>query len=641
MSRRQHAWLLAAALAVLAPLAFDLPTWLTATCLLILLWRAVSLWRRLPVPAHGLLLFLALASVITIAAHYHTLFGRDPGIALLLLLLALKLMEANSLRDGHAAALLCYFLMLCQFPYAQSMVSAAMTLIAVALTTAALVLLSHPRQSAPLRLAASMLAQAALFMLLLFVLFPRIEGPLWGLPIDAYAGLTGLAETMTPGSISRLSRSEAIAFRVVFSTRQLPQDALYWRGPVLSRFDGRSWSAGAPASGSILPYATEGSASEYTVTLEPHDKLWLFALELPGAVPADALITRDYQLLAKAQVRARLRYQMRSYPGINAGLDESAEILRQARQLPDGTNPRARLLAQAWRVESGEDGPALVRRMLDYYRSQNFSYTLEPTLLGDNSMDEFLFESRRGFCEHFAASFVFMMRAAGLPARVVTGYQGGEINPVDHTLIVRQSDAHAWAEVWTRERGWWRVDPTAAVAPSRIEKNLAAALPEREPLLGLARPAFLWLHEMRFRWEALANAWNQQVLGYNPQRQREFLSSLGMAAPDWQRMVTVLGVLSSLMLCAFAAWVLVERGQNRDPLQAAWKRLSKKLAKHGLAKQAWEGPQDYARRISLALPEITGEIFIIAECYQALRYGPGPSPLLLQELKMRIRRLSP
>ncbi len=649
MNRRQQSWLLAAALAVLAPLAFDLPAWLCITSLLILSWRALTLWRRLPVPAHGLLLLLALAGVITIAAHYHTLFGRDPGIALLLLLLALKLMEANSLRDGHAAALLCYFLMLCQFPYAQSMVSAAMTLIAVVLTTAALVLLHHPRQAAPLRLAASMLAQAALFMLLLFVLFPRIEGPLWGLPGDAYAGLTGLAETMTPGSISRLSRSEAIAFRAEFSTRQPPQDALYWRGPVLSRFDGSSWSAGRPDTGSTLPYAAGGGASDYTVTLEPHDKLWLFALELPGVIPADGLITRDYQLLAKAPVRARLRYAMRSYPEIFAGRDESPENLRQARQLPLGANPRARLLAQAWRAESGDDGPALVRRMLDYYRSQDFSYTLNPPLLAENSIDAFLFESRRGFCEHYAASFVFMMRAAGLPARVVTGYQGGEINPVDHTLIVRQSDAHAWAEVWTRERGWWRVDPTAAVAPSRIEKNLAAALPENGPLLLLARPAFLWLHEMRFRWEALANAWNQQVLGYNPRRQREFLSSLGMATPDWQRMVTVLGVLSSLLLCAFSAWVLVERGQSRDPLQAAWNRLSNKLAGRGprrvggrgMARQNWEGPQDYAKRIGSALPEIAGEIFIIAELYQALRYGPVANPRKVQELNTLIRRLKP
>ncbi len=654
LGRQQHLWLLAAASAVLAPLTVDLPKGLALGTSLILLWRAASLWRPVPVPGHGLLTLLALGGAVAIAAHYRTLFGRDPGVALLLLLLALKLMEAKSGRDGHAAVLISYFLMLCQFPYAQSIASAVMTLMAVVLTTTALVLINHPRRSAPgaLRLSAQMLAQASLFMLLLFMLFPRIPGPLWGLPADAYAGLTGLSETMTPGSISQLSRSDAIAFRVEFSTKQPAQDTLYWRGPVLTGFDGRTWTAGRVPAGSTLPYATAGTVSDYTVTLEPHDKLWLFALEFPGAIPSDGLMTADYQLLAKAPVRTRLRYAMRSYSGVIAGRDESPERLRQARQLPAGTNPRGRLLAQAWRAELGGDGPAIVRRMLDYYRNGHFSYTLDPPLLGANSMDEFLFDSRRGFCEHFAASFVFMMRAAGLPARVVTGYQGGEINPVDKTLTVRQSDAHAWAEVWSKDLGWRRVDPTAAIAPTRVERSLAAALPEGEPLL--ARPAFLWLREIRFRWDALANAWNRGVLGYNPQRQRDFLAGLGIADQDWQRQVSALAVLGGLLLSAFAAWALLERGRNRDPLQDAWSRLSRKLAGRstvrpggqgsGLARRPWEGPHDYAQRISAALPNIAGEISIIAELYETMRYGPKTTiarTRMLQELNARIGRLSP
>jgi len=648
---RQSLWLFGSALLVFAPLVPHLPDWLIALTTLTLLWRGILLWRHAPLPSHWLLAFAGIAGAAGIALHFHNLFGRDPGVALLVLLFSLKLLEMHNLRDGFAVVLLGYFLSLTQFFYAQSILNAGLTMLGVTFTTAALVVLNHSRQP-PLRsvrLAGLMLLQAIPFMLLLFVLFPRVQGPLWGLPIDAYGGLTGLSDSMTPGSISQLSQSEAIAFRVKFAgayENKAPRQAtLYWRGPVLSQFDGRSWRIGRVFVSNRLPYQPAGEAIDYVVTLEPHFKPWLFALEFPVAIPAEGLMASDYQLLAKTPVRTRLRYEMRSYTGIVIGIDESPALLRDALQLPPLSNPRARVLAASWREQFGADDDAIVRSMIDFYRHQLFFYTLSPPLLGEHSVDEFLFDSRRGFCEHFSAGFVFMMRAAGIPARVVTGYQGGEVNPVDGTLIVRQSDAHAWSEVWLKGRGWIRVDPTAVIAPSRIETNLAFALPAGEARPLVALPGFVWLLQMRYRWDALANVWNQWVIGYNPQRQRDFLARLGMRSPDWQQMTVVLTLISGVLLLGFTAWALYQR-QRLVPALALWNRFSKSLAPRGLARSPWEGPFAYAARIAATLrgenPELGVEAARIAEIYARLRYAK-PDPVLtwqlLQEMKLRVSRI--
>lgn len=651
LSERQSLWLFGAAVLVFTPLALQLPSWLSLVTGLVLGWRGWLLWRRTALPARWLLVVLVIAGVAGIAWHFHSLFGRNPGVALLALLFALKLMEMRTLRDGFAVVLLGYFLTLTQFFYAQSIATALMTLAGVALTTATLVILNHPSQltARALRLAGLMLLQSAPFMLLLFLLFPRVQGPLWGLPIDAFGGTTGLSDSMTPGSISQLSQSDAIAFRVKFSGtyegKAPPQTSLYWRGPVLSQFDGRTWKAGRFFLSGRLPYSPRGNAVEYAVTLEPHYKPWLFAMELPATIPPEGLIASDYQLLNKTPVRARMRYEVISYPEIQAGEDTPPGILREALQLPPSSNPRARALAERWRDELGSNDTEIVRRSLDYFRRQILIYTLSPPLMGDDSVDEFIFDFKRGFCEHFAAAFVFMMRAAGVPARVVTGYQGGELNPVDNTLIVRQSDAHAWTEVWLKGRGWLRIDPTAASVPTRIEFNLARALPAGEVRPLLARPEFIWLLQMRYRWDALANVWNQWVLGYNPQRQRDLLISLGMRAPDWQQMTAVLTGLCGMLLLGFSIWAIRQR-QRLSPALAAWNRLSKILARRGLGRKTWEGPRAYASRITAALPaehsQMAADVATIADIYARLRYShiaARQAAQLLQEMTARISQL--
>lgn len=652
LSAKQSLWLFGTAVLVFAPLAPYLPEWLSTLTSLIMVWRGVLLWRHASLPPRWLLVVMVFAGVAGIAWHFHGLFGRNPGVALLALLFALKLLEMRSVRDGFAVVLLGYFLTLTQFFYAQNIGNAAVTLAGVALTTATLVILNHRRQPAgrALRLAGLMLLQAVPFMLVLFVLFPRVQGPLWGLPVDAFSGLTGLSDSMTPGSISQLSQSDAIAFRAKFTGefegRAPPQIVLYWRGPVLSLFDGRTWKLGRVFVSSRLPYLPRGAAVNYAVTLEPHYKPWLFAMELPATIPAEGLIASDYQLLAKSPVRVRLRYQMTSYPEIMAGVDEAPAILREALQLPALFNPRARALAEQWRAELGANDTGIIRRMLDFYRRQTFIYTLSPPLLGNHSVDEFLFDSKRGFCEHFSAGFVFMMRAAGIPARVVTGYQGGELNPIDGTLIVRQSDAHAWAEVWLKGRGWLRIDPTAAVAPTRIELNLARALPVGEARPLLARPEFMWLLQMRYRWDALANVWNQWVLGYNPQRQRELLANLGMPSPDWQKMTAVLTGFCGILLLGYTVLAIYQR-QRLSPVQVAWNRFSKILARRGLPRKPWEGPYAYAERITANLSveqsAMVADIDEVVDIYARLRYtetSPIQATKLLQDMKGRISRLA-
>lgn len=632
-------WLLAAALSALLPLTPHVPPWLSALALTLLAGRALLNWTNRKLPARGWLILLTLAGSAGVLAQFRTLFGQNPGVALLVVFLALKPLEARTQRDGLAIIFLCYFLALAQFFFAQSIGAAALMLATIVTVTAALGSLADSGARPPdlLRRSTLMLLQAAPFMLLLFVLFPRVQGPLWGLPRDAFSALTGLSDSMAPGSISNLSQSDAIAFRARFDEPP-PRDQLYWRGPVLSEFDGRTWRPEQRLPLPRLAYAPQGPALDYEVTLEAHAKRWLFALELPGRLPPDSLMTGDYQLLAKAPVTARQRYTVSSHTAMNAGRDESAGVLRRALTLPRDFNPRTRQLAASWR-EQGRTDDAVLEAATRFFLTQGLRYSLTPPLLGQHSVDEFLFESREGFCEHFSGAFVFALRAAGLPARVVTGYQGGEINPFDGYFTVRQYDAHAWAEVWLADRGWTRIDPTALSVPSRISQNLAAAVPAGSPVPLMARLDLALLRALRLRLDAVANTWNQWVIGYNPERQREFLNRLGMHAPDWRQMTATLAVLAGLVLLGFTAWALRQRHRT-DAAQRAWLKLSRRLARRGLPRLPWEGPLAYAARVAARFPESAAEIGAISTLYGRLRYG-SLDPVLLDELKIRVTRFQP
>ena len=643
VSRRQSWWLLATALAAFLPLTPHIPLWLALTAGVIFGVRGLMTWQQWRLPPRWLLVLLVAAGTGAVFFEYRSLVGRTPGVALLVVFLALKLMELRAARDAMSTVLLCYFLVLAQFLFTQTIPMALLAITTVVITTATLLAAAddRPPPAQQLRRSMLMLGQALPFMLLLFLLFPRVQGPLWGLPQDRTSAVSGLSDTMAPGSIAQLSQSDAIAFRVQFKGTVPPQSQLYWRGPVMPEFDGRNWRVTQTLGVyPTVPYAVKGTPIEYEVTLEPHGKFWLFALEMPTNLVSESALTSDYQPIARQAVRNRLRYTQQAAPDTLAGVDERASALRPALALPRDGNPRTRAVAEQWRLQHGDDSSAILAAAEDFFVKQLLFYTLNPPLLGSDSVDEFLFDSKRGFCEHFAAAFVFAMRAAGVPARVVAGYQGGEVNPVDGYLVVRQYDAHAWTEVWIAGRGWVRIDPTAISAPRRISGNVAAAIPAGEPLPFLARSDLAWLKELRNRMDAVTNGWNQWVLGYNPQRQKDLLQSLGLSAPDWRSMTAVLAVLCGLVMLGLTAWILRQRARVSPPV-AAWRRFTRKLAKRGVRCDAWEGPVEFGERAATQLPALAAPIRDIANRYARLRYGRNPDAVSLKQLNACIAAFKP
>ncbi len=613
--------LLLSILMVIAPHAGHLPLWVSALAAALLSWRAYLAWSGNPLPKRWLLLAITFASTGGILIEFHTLFGREVGVALLILLTALKFMELRSARDAMVLLYLACFIVITNFFYSQSIPTALYMLATLFVIVTTWVNLHGQR--VPLRprarIAATLLVQAVPLTLVLFILFPRVQGPLWGLPQDAFAS-SGLDDKMAPGSISRLILSDEVAFRVSYAGRNPLRNQMYWRGPVLWDFDGRLWTPGRTTS-AVTPQFTETSQPiDYSVTLEPHNKPWLFALEMPERISVPARLTYDFRLVRQEPVKARLRYEVRSNLSYRANLHEAERQLQRALQLPPTFNPRARELAEKWRAGGANDA-TVVRTALAYFSREGFQYTVEPPLLGLHSVDEFLFETRQGFCEHYASSFVFLMRAAHIPARVVTGYLGGDYNAAGDYHIVRQSDAHAWAEVWLAGQGWVRVDPTAATAPARVESGLSASVVNNAALPFMARNPPQWLRNLRLNWDALANRWNQWVLGYNAELQFAFLSRLGMESITWQKMALNMMAGVCLIVALFALIMLRHLIRRQpDKVQAAWLKVCRKLAKAGLPRAAHEGAQDYAARIAAARPDLAEAMRDLAARYSALRY---------------------
>lgn len=640
-SREAGFWLLAAATVTLAPHAAYLPPWMSALGAVLLGWRAYLQAGARAAPNPWLTLVLAVAAGVAVRAEFGYFFGREPGVALLTLLLCLKLLELRSIRDARAVVLLCFFLQLGLFFNNEGLPIGALALLGTLISTASLLTLEDGtgRATERLRTAALLLAQSLPLMLLLFVLFPRISSPLWGLPADAQRGTTGLSDTMSPGSISELGLSEEIAFRADFASGTPPAPALrYWRGPVLTEFDGRTWRPGRTTIANRPAYTTSGPRLDYRLTLEAHGQRWLLALDFAAANLPRVAYTDDFQALNPAAVRARMQIALAAYPATQVGLDEKPATLAAALRLPADGNPRSRGLARE--LAAGTNAPEqIVQRALTHLRTGGYAYTLQPPLLGRNVIDDFVFDTRRGFCEHYAAAFVFLMRAAGVPARVVTGYQGGELNPYDGTLIVRQSDAHAWAEVWLPTRGWVRVDPTAEVAPDRVTGDRAAAFSSSEALPLLMNPHLDWLRQIRLRWEATSHAWDRWVLGYNSDRQNTLLRQLGFKQPDWTLLAGLISLGCVTLLGLLFAWAQFQR-RRTDPLDRSWDKFCGKLADFGLPRAAWEGPLDYGMRIALHCPQQAEALQQITRTYARLRYGRNPATDDIRALTRSIEQLT-
>lgn len=604
--------------------------------LLAVLWRA---WNKKPLIHRRWVWLLAIASAWVVFKEFSTLLGRDGGLAILISLLTLKLYESRTRRDARTVLLLAFFCAGTQFLQDQSPAMAIAALAGICLITLCSMRIEHPAGHArpQMRTLLRIMLEALPIALLLFVLFPRLPGPLWRVPSETQA-TSGLSDkALDPGSISRLALDESVAFRAEFVTAAPDRQAMYWRGPVFTQFDGRRWIGAEPDlsnRGTTLHQLTQ--PVEYTITLEPHQQRWLLALDRPLGAPAGGRMTSAGQILADQNVESRRIYTLSSsIHWRTSELDYPYEQLL----IPATGNPRTRALAQSLR----EQPPGLrVQSALQWLQKGGYRYTLQPPLLTSaDSVDEFLFESKRGFCEHFAGSFAYLMRAAGIPSRVVIGYQGGQKNVTGNYFIIRQADAHAWVEIWLAEAGWQRIDPTAIIAPARIDSGLAESLPDGTQLPLMLQSEGSWLKDLRMRSDALMYLWNRWIVEYDAARQLDLLRK--MAIPDfmsWQFITLLTSGISMLLLLGFISAINGKWTRRRmAPEVRLYHDFCRIMAKRGLPRHPAEGPHDYCQRIAALWPEAAPYISRFALGYIGIRYGQSDKSLELEELQHMLRQV--
>lgn len=626
---------------VLLPHVEHMPPWVSAASAAVLLWRVLWTQQGRKPPRLFWLWSLSLLGAAGIVVEFDTVFGREAGVAFLALLTSMKLLELHATRDVLVTLFLACFLCITGFFYSQSIPIALYLLLTLLVILSTWLGMQMPTASAKVRwqLAGSMLLKALPLTLVLFLLFPRVQGPLWGMPSDAYSS-SGLSDSMSPGSLSKLILSDAVAFRVSYDGPAPPRSQMYWRGPVLWEFDGRTWTPGSSAFRMPPQITPLSQPLHYQVTLEPHNQRWLFALDVPTHFNIPVQYTEDLQTLYGEPLNQRLRYQADSALRYQFNVQELVPQLRRATGLPDDEhNLRSRELAASWRKAHADDAAAIVQAALRYFNQQGFVYTLEPPPLGVDGVDDFLFRTKRGFCEHYASAFVVLMRAAGVPSRVVTGYLGGEWNDLGKYHVVRQSDAHAWAEVWLEGRGWVRIDPTAAIAPERVQRTAARSAADNAAAPYMARNPPDWLRNLRVEWDFMTNQWNQWVLGYDSERQFDFLTRMGMDV-TWQNLAGSMGAAVMALLGLFAAWMMRDLWPaRRDPVQQHWHKLSTRLGKVGLPRADYETASDYARRVAQARPELAAAMQQVASEYNRLRYETTPDATSLRAWQQQVQQL--
>ena len=651
---RDTLFLLLVIACVMLPQVSHIPLWSSVFAAALMLWRGWLAVTARPLPKRWwLLCLLALTVAATVFSH-KTILGRDAGVTMIVVLLALKTLEMRAKRDAFVLFFLSFFTMLSNFFYSQSLPTALAMLLALLGLLTALVNAHLPVGKPPLlqaaRTALWMALLGAPIMVILFVLFPRMA-PLWGIPGDAMRGRSGLSGTMQVGTIAALALDESIAMRIRFEGATPLQSELYFRGPVLSNFDGRDWRPLRTAY--LMPGANlqvHGEPVTYQVTLEPHQRPWLLVLDATPVKPAlpgfDAHMTPELQWLAERPITDLVRYEVQSFPDFQHGPMRPAAGLQYYLDLPPDFNPRTLQLAGDLRRDprnAKADGAQWVALALERLRSGGYSYTLEPGLFGRHSADEFWFDRKAGFCEHIASSFVILLRALGVPARVVTGYQGGSVNPVDGFFVVRQSDAHAWTEVWLAGRGWVRVDPTSAVAPGRIGSLQRLQAPRgalAAALLGNVNPRIAL--GLRAVWDAVNNRWNQSILNYTQGKQLQLLRDLGFQAPGWEDLLYLL--VGSVVLASLsgAAWMLWERRQH-DPWVKLLHQATVRLQQVGVAVAPNSPPRRLAEQLLGQLDPghaTTQSIHAWLLRLEAQRYAPQASqPSSLATLQSEFKQL--
>ena len=653
--RNALVWIIITQFVLLFPHMPRIPLWVVLVYLFSALWRSMVYQGRWSFPGNSVKGALALACVAGVAYYFKTLLILEAWVALLLSVFALKLIESVERKDAYLLVFVGYFVGITVFLFDQGMLTTLYMLLAVWVTTTALVALHQPGEDAftrtTMRKSGVMLAQAFPLMLVLFFIFPRI-GPLWSMPLKSTAAKTGVSDFMSPGDISNLSQSDDVAFRVQFEGEAPSRSQLYWRGLVFSRLTGKTWRSlrwlETPAS-ERRPQRPqlEGESIAYSIIMEPTQQNWLYSIRYARALDAGVTATNDFLLTSPTKVQDQRRYRVRSW--LQTPLEtELSDWRRQIETtLPLYGNPRARLLAQQLYADVQGDPLRMVQAILQMFRQQEFYYTLKPPLLGNNSFDDFLFETRRGFCEHYAATLAFMLRSVGIPSRVIAGYQGGEVNPVNDTVVVHQFDAHAWNEVWVEGRGWLRVDPTAAIAPDRIEYGLDAALfgegsfLANLPLSPLRYRNIAWINLLRLRLDAVNYSWQLFVLNYDSDRQYQVLEDL-LGEVSARRIALVLFGIGALVLIPVAISLLGRPQAARlEPASRLYRDFCKKLGRVNLVRGRGEAPGDYALRVAATRPELAAQVDSITRLYERISYRGQRSDTALDLLRKQVGSFRP
>jgi len=645
---------------LILPHIVRLPLWSLAASFIFMLWRFQHERRGWPLPGSGLRIVLILMILVGITISFGNIVGRLPFTTLFITMLGLKFIELRTRRDLMLILFLGYFIVITHFLDNQNIGMAVYMFVVVMLLTTALISFNRKQDihlnefKDDFRLSAVMLLQAVPVMLVLFILFPRLSAPMWAIPTDSASAVTGLSDEMSPGQISSLTQSSAIAFRVNFHGEQPDSTQLYWRGPVFVNYDGRRWSKGSASPLQNLQLEETSEPIEYTVTLEANNKPWLLALDMPthmlldddtpyplnrsGVIRREGIISSNYELYANDLISQRMQYRLISSLQYRTP-ELSVTQWQEATDVHENIGQNLLDFAIQLRQRHNSDR-AVVNAMLAYFKNEEFYYTLQPKSLGLKPMQQFLFDTREGFCEHYASAFTIIMRAAGIPSRVVTGYLSSEINPYGDYLVVRQSDAHAWSEVWLEEEGWVRVDPTAAVAPERIRQGLEA-LPEfsvSPVLLGNnAALTRVWRTVSR-SWDAVNNTWYQLVLGYNYKKQKELLKKFGLGHAHIVQTVTIILFIIGALIAVFSLFMLRPK-RKHDTIGTLYNRFCSLMAIHDFPRTENEGPKDYRTRLIAQYPAQASLFTTIISAYIRQRYSQYPSSSAEHRMRNALRRL--
>lgn len=648
-------WIIISLFALVAPHAGRLPVWVLGVYVIAVVWRLQVHRGRWSFPGRWVKVAMTTSGFVGIYASYGTLVGLEPTVALLLTAFALKFIELSQRKDAYVLLFLGYFICITEFLFSQDLLITLYSILTVLLVTTALVALHQPGQNqfnrGTIRLAGVMLLQAMPLMVVLFFVFPRF-GPLWTVPLKTQTAKTGMSDFMKPGDVASLSQSADVAFRVKFEGEIPDKSSLYWRGLVFSRLEQNVWSSlgyyDVPiAEQRADDVVTKGKPLRYSVIMEPTQQNWLYALRYARATSPGVMHSSDFRLVSPAPIETEHMYRVESWT--QAVVEEQLSEWRRNTEtkLPPQGNPRTRQLALDMRAAVDSD-QQFVDAILDTFNRESYVYTLKPgRLSGNNPIDQFMFQSKRGFCEHYASAFVFMMRAAGVPARVIAGYQGGELNPVNKTVIVHQFDAHAWAEVWLENRGWVRVDPTAAVSPLRIEMGLEEAIASEgsflaaAPLSPLRYRGIPLLNQLRLRYDALTYRWQSWVVGFDSEQQFDLLHTL-FGEISTRVFATLLLGSWALVLIPVAISLFLRRDTHpTSALDKHYRLFCERMAGLGLERAPGEPPGQFAQRAIEALPAFSEPLQSITGLYNDLAYAGAPDKAALAKFTRAVKRFRP